>query len=289
MINHDMNTAEPYKAGKVAIVGRPNVGKSTLLNALVLHKVAIVSPKPQTTRSQIVAHLEEERGQLFFLDTPGYYSTRSGATHFNALVSHTIEEADVVIYVVDHTRDWGQEEEKIWNMIQASEKPVILAINKTDITSPTYKDSYIALLKPHVQEVVEVSAQRETHIKSLINLLFTYLPLGERDDSVDYFPTPLLSQDSKEYLAELVREKIYQLTGQEVPYQTSVRIESVEEDDEKNTLLVKGKILVSDKRYKPMLIGKQGRKINEIKSAVRKELHVATGKSISVSLQVDVE
>lgn len=281
-----MKKKKVYRVGKVAIVGRPNVGKSTFLNALVQHKVAIVSPKPQTTRSQIVAFFEDERGQIFFLDTPGFYSPRAGATQYNALISHSVDEADVVIYMVDHTRDWGKEEEKVWNMISASEKPVILAINKIDIQEPSYKNSYLALLAKYVNEVYEISALQQKHLKILIEKIFSLLPQGERDTSVDYFPTPLISQSSREYIAELIREKIYLHTGQEVPYQTSVRVSSIEEDEKNETLKIIGEIVVTEKRYKPMLIGKKGQKIEQIKKALRKELELATNKKIQLRLQV---
>lgn len=282
-----MTSDRKFKVGKVAIVGRPNVGKSTLLNALVGHKVAAVSLKPQTTRSQIAAYFEDERGQIFFLDTPGYYSAKAGTTQYNALIASSIAEADVVVYVIDHTRDWGEEEERMWNMVSASEKPVILAINKLDVLRPSFKNSYLALLSKEVKSVIELSALRAQHIKGLINLLFDYLPHGKRDETVDYFPSPLLSQSSREYLAEIIREKIYQLTGQEVPYQTSVRVNSIDEDEEQNTLKIKGEILVTEERYKPMLIGRKGQKIDEIRKAVRKELETATDKKVEISLRVE--
>ncbi|MCH7952183.1 GTPase Era [Patescibacteria group bacterium] len=281
-----MVAADSYKVGKVAIVGRPNVGKSTLLNALLQHKVAIVSPKPQTTRSQIEAYFEDKRGQIFFLDTPGFYSAPSGTAQYNALIADAIRQADIIVYVVDHTRDWGQEEERMWNQVQASEKPAVLVINKIDVAQPSFLDSYKALLSKHVQAVVEVSASRERHLKPLMEHIFALLPSGVRDTTVDYFPTPLLSQSSKEYLAEIIREKVYRLTGQEVPYQTAVRVTSVEENEEKNILRVVGEILVSKDRYKGMLIGKKGQKIGEIRKAVRKELELATNKEVHINLRV---
>lgn len=284
-----MKKKDQFKVGKVAIVGRPNVGKSTLMNSLVEHKVSIVSEKPQTTRTQIVAYLENEQGQIFFLDTPGFYSARAGTTQYNSLIAHSIEEADLIVYLVDHTRDWGQEEERIWNLIEYSEKPVILAVNKIDQENPSFKQSYLTLLSDKVREVIEISALREQHLKKLIELIFKYLPAGIRDSSVDYFPTPLLSQDSKEYLAEIVREKVYQHTGQEVPYQTAVRIQDISENEETNTIRIEGEIRVREKRYKPILIGKEGRKISEIRNSVRKELMTATGKNVHIALRVVVD
>lgn len=287
---YDMNTMtqvrRDFRVGKVAIVGRPNVGKSTLLNAFVQHKVAIISPKPQTTRAQIVAFFEDDRGQIFFFDTPGFYSTRAGVSHYNSLMADAIGEADLVLYVVDHTRDWGEEEERIWNAVSASEKPVLLILNKIDVPGHSFRDSYLALLEKRVKAVVPVSALLEQHVRSVIDQIFALLPVGVRDATVDFFPTPLLSQSSKEYLAELLREKVYLNTGQEVPYQTSARITSVDEDEEKNTLKIVGKIIVSDERYKGMLIGRKGVKIAQIRTAFRRELELATGKRVLINLQV---
>ncbi len=283
-----MKKKDGFRVGKVAIVGRPNVGKSTLFNALVQHKVAIVSSKPQTTRSSIVAYLEDKRGQIFFIDTPGFYSARKGTGQYNALIANSAREADVVIYLVDHTRKWGEEEERIWNIIEALEKPVILAINKTDKAHPSFKEQYKALISERVEETIEISALREQHLKTLVEMTFKHLPKGVRDATVDHFPSPLLSQSSKEYLAEIIREKVYRHTGQEVPYQTSVRVNEVDEDEENNSLRIRGVILVSNKRYKPMLIGRRGQKIAQIRKAVKKELELATGKRVSVSLVVEV-
>lgn len=278
-----------FKVGKVALVGRPNVGKSTLLNALLGHKVAIVSDKPQTTRSQIVAFFEDERGQIFFLDTPGYYEARKAATHYNHLIQMSINEADLIVYVVDKTRNWGEEDERVWNMVSGSGKDVILAINKIDKKRPDFSDAYIDLLKEEVKAIIPVSAERGAHVIGLRNLLFDNLPTGTRNPMVDSFVTPLLSQSSKEYIAELIREKIYIYMSQEVPYQVTPRVTSIEEIEEKNELRIKGEIIVPVTRYKPMLIGKNGSKIKQISQAVKKELSVGTGKTVNVRLMVVVE
>jgi GTPase len=278
---------QPFKVGKVALIGRPNVGKSTLLNALVGQKVAIVTPKPQTTQSQIEAFYEDDRGQIFFLDTPGYFSSNKGVKRYNLLIQESIAEADLIAYVVDKTRDWGEEDERVWVMVEAAEKPVILIINKLDVEKPDHSESYKSIISPHVSSTLNVSAAEFTHTKGLINSIFGLLPPGERNTTVDHFVTPLLSQSSGEFLAELVREKIYMTTGEEVPYQTRVRINRITDNEKK--LIVTGDIIVSDKRYKPMLIGKEGRKIKQIREAVEKELKVVTNKEVEVKLTVDIE
>jgi GTP-binding protein Era len=274
-----------FKVGTVALVGRPNVGKSTLLNALVGQKVSIVSGKPQTTRSEIVAVYEDKRGQIFLTDTPGFYQGKA-VTNYNRLIARSIKNAQVIAYVVDQTRDWGEEDERIWHMIEASEKPCLLIINKTDDKKTDFSRSYEILVGKHVSLVLKISALEVTHIKSVISSLFDMLPEGSRDTTVDNFPTPLISQTSAEFLAEIIREKIYSRCGAEVPYQTRVQVTDVNENLEKNRLFIKGMIIVSDEHYKPMLIGQNGRMIASISRAVEKELWVGTGKEAKVRLKV---
>jgi GTP-binding protein Era len=278
----------PYKFGYAAIVGRPNVGKSTLLNNLIQHKVAMVSSKPQTTRSQIMAYFEDDRGQIFFLDTPGLYLTKRGTGQFNGIIPQSLSDADVILYVVDHTKKLGHEDQQVWQQILAADKPVMLVINKTDITEHSHKPAYLKLVGDQVVATVETSALRRQHLKAIINHLFELLPPGERNQAVDSFVTPLLSHSSHEYLAETIQEKIFEHTDQEVPYQTSVTIISGQEDEIKNRLTIKAEINVPAERYKSILIGKQGRKIKQIGTAVRHELQIATGKQIVVKLNVVV-
>lgn len=278
-----------YKVGTVALIGRPNVGKSTFLNTVIGQKVSIVTPKPQTTRGQIVAVYEDERGQIFFLDTPGYYVGSSGATRYNTLIAKSAKEADVVVYIVDHTRNWGDEDERLLTIIRQAAKPTIVAINKIDQPEPSYLQNYLDLLQNEAQQVVQTSALTGAHTKSIIDAIFTHLPTKKRDTTVDNLPSPLLSQSSKEFLAELVREKIFLYTSQEVPYQTHVRINSIEENEETNKLSIKGEIIVNNERYKPMLIGKNGQKIKRISTALMKELTIATNKNVSVRLTVVAE
>jgi len=275
-----------FKVGNVAFIGRPNVGKSTLLNTLVNHKVAIVSPKPQTTQSQITAYLEDERGQIFFKDTPGYFASQKKAQAFNRIIAGTAKEANVVVYLVDHTRKWGREEDSVREIITKLHNPIILVINKVDIQKPSYKEEYLEKLESSVTEIVEISALKDKGVKTLVESIFSRLPEGERNATVDYFVSPLLSLTSTEYLEELVREKILLLTRQEIPYETTVSITSVKSSEERGTLKVEGIIKVARKQHKPILIGAKGKKIAEITQAVTKELRLATGKKVFVRLQV---
>lgn len=282
-----MKKTPKFKVGRVCLVGRPNVGKSTLLNALVGQKVAIVTPKPQTTQSQIEAFYEDERGQIFFLDTPGFFASNSRAKRYNFLIKESLEQADIIVYVVDKSKAWGEEDERVFMMLENYNQPKILIINKIDIKHPDYTDTYLTIIQPNVDHVLQLSATTSVHLKGFLNLLFDLLPERPRDTSVDHFVSPLLSQSSSEYLAELVREKIYLTTGEEVPYQTYVRITDI--NDQEDKLSIKGIVYVTDKRYKPILIGKNARKIKQISEAVTKELKVITNKPVSIRLQVEVE
>jgi len=247
--------------------------------------VSIVSKKPQTTRSEITVVYEDDRGQIFFRDTPGFYQGKA-VSNFNRVIARSIKDADVIAYVVDQTRDWGDEDERIWHMVEDSGKPTLLIINKSDAENHSFAKSYEILVGKHVDHVCNISAINNAHVKSVVNSLFTMLPAGERDTIVDSFPTPLISQTGEDYLADVIREKIYERCGAEVPYQVRTRITEVEEDEEKNLLKIKGQIIVSDEHYKPMLIGANGRMIASITKAVRKELWVATGKEARVKLKV---
>lgn len=277
-----------FKRGNIAILGRPNVGKSTLLNALVNQKVAIVSPKPQTTRSQIKAFYEDDRGQMFFLDTPGFYDANNSSTRFNGIIKQSINDADLILYVVDKTRKWGKEESQIFKFIQNSKVPKILVINKSDLKKHDHTELYLLQLEDDIQDQITVSALNHTHIEGLRQKIYNLLPENDRDDSVDNAVTPLLSQNSFEYIAELVREKIYLHTGQEIPYQTSARITDINSDDPEH-IRIKGEIIVYDSHYKPMLIGQNGQKVRQIGNATAKDLAFMTNKKVRVRLKVVVE
>ncbi len=285
MIHSMKKEITSFKVGAVSLVGRPNVGKSTLLNELIGQKVSIVSGKPQTTRSQITAYHEDERGQIFFTDTPGYYQGKA-VSSYNRVIAQSIKDADVVVYVVDQSRDWGDEDERIWHMLEDVSKPIILVINKADLDHHDFSKTYELLVGKHVSTVIRLSATKRTHLNSLLDAIFDALPEGERNTTVDHFQTPLLSQNSTEFLAEIIREKVYENCGAEVPYQVRTQVTSITENEEKGTITIKGYIIVSDTHYKPMLIGANGRMIASITKATQKELWVATGKEVTLRLRV---
>ena len=173
----------------------------------------------------------------------------------------------------------------VWQKVQEAGKPTIVVLNKIDEVGPDYTRNYRDLLEDEVDQFIEVSAQKGTNLNLIVEAAFDYLPEGKRDDMVDDFPTPLISLSSKEYVAELIREKIYNHTGQEIPYVTSVRVNDIDTESDDHTR-IEAEILVPENRYKAILIGKNGRKVKQIGMAVRRELELATDRHFTLNLEV---
>jgi len=284
------------KQGKILLIGRPNVGKSTFLNNLIGTKVAITSPKPQTTRFPIKALYESEQGQIIFIDTPGIFgkaedklSKRINQNTFQAL--H--EEIDAVIYMVDHTRKRDFEEGKVLGIVRKIEKPKILVINKIDDDEKTYLPQY-KFLEDEFKDVFLISGLNQTHVKPLMKRVFELLPekkenekgvLSEAQQKGVY---PLLNVDSYVFIAELIREKVFLMMGEEIPYTTTAVVDDIITRDN-GVLVIKARILTTQDRYKRMLIGTGGRKIKEIGSYARKEIALATNKKIFLELKVETD
>ncbi len=277
------------KVGTVALIGRPNSGKSTLVNNLVGHKVAITSPLPQTTQFSMQAIYEDlERDiQIMFVDTPGIFA-KSFNSDVNLAAERTLKEkVDVVLYVIDHTRRRGIEENRILGILRKVNKPKILVINKIDLREPDYSADY-KFLEEEFDEVVEVSALKNKNLSLLLQAIEKYLEEGEKFVEKQDMPTPAMNLDSKLYISENIREKIYLVLRDELPYNTRVVVDEVKE--RKNNLhFIKARLITTDKRYIPMIIGANGSRIKMIGSMARKELELATGQQIYLNLSVEVE
>lgn len=278
------------KAGVVAIMGRPNAGKSTLLNNLLGHKVSITSPKPQTTRFAIQAVYEDDRGQIIFVDTPGMIGKVVDplSRRINLDAEHQLDrELDLVIYLVDHTRERDLEENKIFGLVRKFSGPKILVINKIDVAKPTNIVQY-KFMEEEFDAVVLISALGRKHLGKLLQVIFDFLPKGKPTINVIDLPQPALNVDSKTFLSEIIREKAFLFLRREVPYSlTAVIDETIERDN--GVLYIKARILTSADRYKSMIIGKNGRQIREISMAARKELETATNKKVYLELVVETD
>ncbi len=282
---------ETAKEGKVLIIGRPNVGKSTFLNNLIGQKVAITSPKPQTTRFPIKALYHDERGEIIFVDTPGIFGRAEDflAKSINRKTLQTINENfDLVIYMIDHTRRRDFEEAKVLGIVRKIAKPKILVINKIDIKAPTYLPQY-KFLEEEFENVFQISALQRTHIKPLIDKIFELLPSQTKiEETREKRVYPLLNIDSYTFIAELIREKIFLKMGKEIPYMMTVIVDEIEERKKNNLTYIKARILTTNDKYKKMIIGAGGRKIKEIGSMARKEIELAISRKVYLDLTVEV-
>ncbi|MFH2062570.1 MAG: GTPase Era [bacterium] len=278
------NSQNASKSGFAVLVGRSNVGKSTLLNALVGTKVAITTPKPQTTRHAIQGVLNDPRGQVVIVDTPGVFThvPDNLTARLNEKARQSLRGIDLVVYVVDPTRHVGDEEKIVHRLVSAAECPKILVVNKSDLRGP-YADEYRAW-SDEFDAVIEISASKGHNLKALIDTMIELLPVGE-----PFYPGETLTNLDRNFrIAELIREKVFLRMHEEVPYSTTVEVEEVSDRDN-GTLYVRARILTNADRYRGMLIGQGGHMIKSIGQSVRHELETVTGRQVFVDLDVGVE
>lgn len=278
-----------FKSGLAVLVGRTNVGKSTLLNALVGTKVAIVTPKPQTTRDTYHGIVHRPEGQIVFVDTPGLFKTQPSrlVQNLHHKVRDAMEGIDVIVHVVDPTRAIGAEDQRVNDLVDHSILPKVLVLNKLDRPERYYRETWLER-GPKYVAVVELSALTGQNVDLLIKAILRHLPIGPAQ-----YPEGQLTNVTNEFwIGELIREKLYLQTNQEVPYTASVEVEQIEDrkDGRGNPLVyIKATVLTTDDRHQRMLIGQHARKIREIGSAARKELEVAMNKKVFLDLSVLID
>ncbi len=278
-----------FKSGIAVLVGRTNVGESTLLNALVGTKIAIVTPKPQTTRDTYHGIVNRPEGQIVFVDTPGIFKTQPSklVTNLHHKVRDAIEGIDVFVHVADPTRPVGPEDQRVIEMVSHVTKPKILVLNKLDLPDRPFRQSWVER-GPKYAGVIEVSALKDKNIDLVIKAIFGHLPVGPA-----HYPEGQVSNVTNEFwITELIREKLYLKTSQEVPYTAVVKLEKIEDrktKDGRSMLYIKAVILTIDDRHQRMLIGQGARKIKDIGSFARKELEVAMNRKIFLDLDVLVD
>lgn len=278
------------KAGTVALFGRPNVGKSTLVNSLVGQKVAITSPKPQTTRFPIHALYNDDRAQIVFIDTPGIFDKAHDtlAKKINKQVLAAVEtNFDIALYIVDPTRKRDFEEGKVLGIMRKINKPKILVINKMDQTDEGYLAQY-KFLEDEFEYVFYISALERKHLTPLLDTIIELLPEGVPVIEKNEYVYPVLNLDSKTFLAEIIREKVFLKMRKELPYTTTVVIDEITERNDKLTY-IKARILTTDDKYKKMIIGERARRIKEIGTMARKEIALATSRKIFLDLTVETD
>ncbi len=282
----------PYRCGCVSIVGRPNVGKSTLLNALVGEKVAAVSKIPQTTRSLIRGIYTDERGQIIFLDTPGLHKGKDRLDHImNKSSIDTLLEADCVVYLVDTQRRVGEEEHEVMRYFKSLEGPIILALNKVDL-KPKYMDQYIELWKQERPDVfgreerfvmLPISSIKGTNLDKLLDLIFERLPFGP----LLYPEDTLTDMPRRRVIADIIQEKLFQVLRKEVPHDVGVIITEIIPKRRK-VLYIAAQILVARESQKEIVIGRGGRILKDVGTEAREELEDLLEQKIFLDLRVKV-
>jgi GTPase len=280
------NNAKHKKSGFVVLVGRSNVGKSTLLNTLVGTKIAATSFRAQMTRHIIHGVLNHPDGQAVFLDTPGVFKDKKNplSAKLTNKVKASLDGIDLIIYVVDPTREIGQEERAVLGMVRHMDIPKLLVINKSDLLHATkkYQEDY-EMWADDFDGVFNLSALRASHIEPLRDKVIELLPEGQQM----YNEEQLTNVNKEFWISELIREKIFSIFDKEVPYSISVEVDEVIEED--TITKIRARILTNEDRYKKMIIGKKGQKIKEIGQMARKELEQATNSKIFLGLEVEVD
>jgi GTPase len=271
----------------VAVVGRPSSGKSTLVNALCGAKVSIVSPVPQTTRNRIRGILNDPRGQIVFIDTPGYHlSQKKLNTYMTDLVSATLSEVDIVLYVVDGTRETGDEERAIQQAVRSASRPLVTCMNKHDAPGPNWQGIRTALTDalPGAQ-ILEISALTSDGLSALKDSLFFAAPEGDQMYPEDYYT----DQTPEFRISEIVREKATLQTREEVPHSLYVRIEDLEMRDDGATLWARGFVCVERESQKGIVVGRAGERIKSIVREAEVELSDIFPYAVKLDMRVKVD
>ena len=280
---------QKFKSGFVTLVGRPNVGKSTLMNRIIGQKIAITSNKPQTTRNRIQTVYHDDRGQIVFLDTPGIHKAKNKLGEFmvNAAES-TFKEVDLVLWLVEATTYIGQGERHIAQELKKSSAPVILVMNKID---KVRKDELLECMNAYKDildfaEMVPVSAQNGENVDDLIETMFSYLEEGPQF----YDEDTITDQPVRQIVAELIREKALRLLQDEIPHGIAVSIDSMKERPGKNLFYdIDATIVCERDSHKGIIIGKQGAMLKRIGTAARKEIEDILEAKVNLKLWVKVK
>ncbi len=274
-----------YKAGFAALIGRPNVGKSTLMNQLIGQKIAITSPKPQTTRSRVRAVLTNEEGQIVFMDTPGIHKARNKLGDYMVNVAeHAYGEADVVLWLVEPSAYIGAGDRHIIEELKKVKVPVILVVNKIDTVK---KDALFGVIDAYRKEldfaeIVPVSALKGENAEELVKCIFKYLPLGYPFYDEDM----VTDQPMRQIAAEIIREKALRRLNEEIPHGIAVSIESMKEKGK--ICHIQAEIICEKESHKGIIIGKSGEMLRGIGSDARQEIEEMLEMQVNLKLWVKV-
>ncbi len=277
-----------FKSGFVAIIGRSNVGKSTLMNTLIGEKIAITSDKPQTTRNRIQCVLTREDYQIVFVDTPGIHKPKNKLGEYMVRAAeNSLSDMELVLFVVDVADGIGQGDRMIAERLKETSVPVILVANKMDIANKEKAQEQIEGFKKvgEFDDVIEVSATLGTNMQELEHKLVNYLPEGPK-----YYPDDMITdQPERIILAELIREKTLNLLKEEVPHGIGVEIEKIEDREDKELTEIMASIICEKASHKGIVIGKGGKMLKEIGSQARADMERFLGIQVYLEIFVKVK
>lgn len=277
------------KSGYVTLIGRPNVGKSTLMNQLIGQKVAITSDKPQTTRNKIQTVYTDERGQIIFLDTPGMQKARNKLGEYMVdVTNHSIGDADVILWLVEADTFIGAGDKSIAQQLSKVDKPKILVVNKADLLKD--KKELLPIMAKFNDllpgcEIVPISAEKGSNCDELLKVIFSFMPEGPM-----YFDEETVTdQPVKQIAAEMIREKALRFMSEEIPHGIAVVIDRFEWSDERMLYDVEATIVCEKDSHKGIIIGKGGSMLKRIATAARKDIEELTGEKVNLKTWVKVK
>lgn len=279
---------ENFKSGFVAIIGRPNVGKSTLMNHLIGQKIAITSKKPQTTRNKIQTVYTCEDGQIIFLDTPGIHKAKNKLGEYMVNVAEqTLKDVDVILWLVEPTTYIGAGENHIAEQLQKTSLPVILVINKVDTVK---KEDILQVIDNYRKlydfaEIIPASALRGQNTKDIVNSLFKYMPYGP----MFYDEDTVTDQPQRQIVAEIIREKALHALDEEIPHGIAVTIEKMRERKGQHIVDIEATIICERDSHKGIIIGKQGSMLKKIGSNARFEIEKMLEERVNLKIWVKVK
>lgn len=276
-----------HKSGFVSIIGRPNVGKSTFMNRVIGHKIAIMSDKAQTTRNKIQGVMTRNDAQIIFLDTPGIHKPKHKLGDYMMRVAkNTLSEIDAIMFMVNVNEEIGRGDEYIMEMLKNVKTPVFLVLNKIDLVHPDALMPRIEQYQKYMNftEIVPISALEGLNVDHFIDVLKTYLPEGPK-----YYPDDQISDHPEQFVvSEIIREKILHLTSEEIPHAIGVNIDRmIKENDER--VRVEATIYVERDSQKGIVIGKGGKKLKEVGKRARHDIEMLLGSKVYLELWVKVQ
>ena len=276
-----------HKSGFVSIIGRPNVGKSTFVNRVIGHKIAIMSDKAQTTRNKIQGVMTRDDAQIIFIDTPGIHKPKHKlGDYMMKVATNTLSEIDAIMFMVNVNEDIGRGDEYIMNMLKDLKTPVFLVLNKIDLVHPDVLMPQIEKYQKYMDftEIIPISALEGLNVDHFIDVLKSYLPEGPK-----YYPDDQISDHPEQFVVgEIIREKILHLTSEEIPHAIGVNVDRMIKEDE-DRVRIEATIYVERDSQKGIVIGKGGKKLKEVGKRARHDIEMLLGSKVYLELWVKVQ